>query len=131
MFHILIFLIILSWMSCPICNHSLSVVQLECPACRVRLDGLFSLPRLARLEREHLLLAEQLILAGGNLKDLATQLDTSYPTLRKRLDQLIDTLLQLKREDDFQTQQWLDAVQAGTMSAEEASRRIEELTYGR
>lgn len=119
------------FMSCPICNQSMTVTRLECACCKVRLEGLFSLPRLARLDRDNLQLAEQLILAGGNLKELAEQLGTSYPTLRKRLDHLIDALLVLKRSDERQTQVWLDAVEEGAMSAEEASRRIEELTFGR
>lgn len=118
-------------MSCPICNQSMTVTRLECAYCKVRLEGVFSLPRLARLDRDHLQLAEQLILAGGNLKELAEQLGTSYPTLRKRLDHLIDALLALKRSDERQTQVWLDAVEEGVMPAEEASRRIEELTFGR
>lgn len=118
-------------MSCPVCQHSLSVTRLNCPACKVQLEGAFSLPRLARLEREHLMLAEKMVLVGGNLKELAEQMEVSYPTLRKRVDQLIDALLVLKRADDLQTQHWLDAVETGTMSVEEATRRIEELTYGR
>ncbi|MCP5016013.1 MAG: DUF2089 domain-containing protein [Ketobacter sp.] len=118
-------------MSCPICDQTLTITELQCPDCKIQMQGIFSLPRLARLERDQLLLAEQLILAGGNLKGLAEQLDTSYPTLRKRLDHLIDALLQLKLDDERQTQEWLDAVEQGRMSAEEASRRIEELTFGR
>lgn len=118
-------------MSCPICQHSLTVSRLDCPACKVQLEGFFALPRLARLEREHLMLAEKMVLSGGNLKELAEQMDVSYPTLRKRVDHLIDALLVLKRADDLQTQRWLDAVEKGTMTVEEASRRIEELSYGR
>jgi len=118
-------------MSCPICDSALHVSSLKCESCNVKLEGDFALPRIARLEKEDLLLAEKLILSGGNLKELAVELEMSYPTLRKRLDRLIDSLVELKRTDKKQTQIWLDAVEDGAMSAEEASRRIGELTSGR
>lgn len=109
----------------------MTTTALHCGACGIQLKGTFSLPRLARLNKDALVLAESLILSGGNLKELAVELDVSYPTLRKRLDQLIDQLMELKRQDNQKIQQWLDAVESGDMNAEEASRLIEELNFGR
>lgn len=57
-------------------------------------------------------------------------LDVSYPTLRKRLDALIEALRFLQANDKDQTDVMLDAVQAGTMTAEEATRLIKEMSGG-
>lgn len=47
---------------------------------------------LARLPREDLDLVVQLVLRSGSLKDLATDYDVSYPTIRARLDRVIERL---------------------------------------
>ena len=42
------------------------------------------------LEEEDLAFVKRFILCSGSLKDLATAYDVSYPTLRLRLDRLIE-----------------------------------------
>jgi hypothetical protein len=85
------------------------------------------MPRLARLEPEQQMLVEQLVLAAGSLKDVAKVIEVSYPTLRKRLDSLIDALRSLRDEDNALTARLLEAVEAGEMPAETAARLIREL----
>ena len=72
-------------------------------------------------------LGERLLLAGGNLKEVAGALEVSYPTLRKRLDDLIAALRRLRDEDEKRCQVYLDAVESGAMTPEEAARLIKEL----
>ena len=47
---------------------------------------------LARLEDEDLDLVESLVLASGSLKELAEAYGVSYPTIRGRLDRVIEHL---------------------------------------
>ncbi len=47
---------------------------------------------LGRLPREDLDLIVQLVLRSGSLKDLAQVYDVSYPTIRGRLDRVIERL---------------------------------------
>ena len=47
---------------------------------------------LASLPREDLDLILELVLRSGSLKDLATEYDVSYPTIRIRLDKVIARL---------------------------------------
>lgn len=49
---------------------------------------------LASLPREDLDLITELVLQSGSLKDLATVYGVSYPTIRSRLDRVIDRLRQ-------------------------------------
>ena len=112
---------------CVNCHEPLQAARLTCNACGLSFEGTFYMPRLARLEPAQQQLAEQIVLAAGNLKDVAGAIEVSYPTLRKRLDTLIVALRTLREEDDAQIAQLLDAVEAGDMTAESAARLIREL----
>ena len=59
------------------------------------------------LEDEDVAFVKRFILFSGSLKDLADAYDVSYPTLRLRLDRLIEKIKILdsqKIEDDFERQ---------------------------
>ena len=51
---------------------------------------------LARLSREDLDVVTELVLRSGSLKDLAVSYGVSYPTIRARLDRVIERLQQAK-----------------------------------
>lgn len=60
-----------------------------------------------QLEDEDLAFIKRFILFSGSLKDLADAYNVSYPTLRLRLDRLIEKIKVLddrKIEDDFERQ---------------------------
>ncbi len=115
---------------CLNCASTLAVTGLRCQSCKLSYQGDFSLPRLARLTPAQQHLAEQLILAAGNLKQVATTLEVSYPTLRKRLDELVAALAALRSADDARAADFLEAVEAGDMMPEAAARLIKELKGG-
>jgi hypothetical protein len=93
-------------------------------------EGPMAQARLARLGAEDQHLVEQIVLASGNLKEVAGVLQISYPTLRKRLDGLIESLRSLRRQDEADTRNLLDQVEHGTLRPEAAARRIRELNGG-
>lgn len=107
---------------CSICQSAVDVCRVHCRACNVSFEGNFALPRLARLSPGNMELAETFLLTGGSLKTMAEVLDISYPTLRKRLDDMIAELADLRQQDDRGADQLLLAVEKGKMSAEEAAR---------
>lgn len=76
--------------SCPSCNHLLSVRALECPECRTAVQGDFGLAALNRLSAEEQEFVLEFVKASGSLKDVARQYGVSYPTVRNRLDALIE-----------------------------------------
>ena len=51
---------------------------------------------LSRLSREDLDIITELVLRSGSLKDLAVAYGVSYPTIRARLDRVIERLQQAK-----------------------------------
>jgi hypothetical protein len=100
---------------------------LHCETCQISYAGRFCLPRLSRLSPAQQHLAEQLVLAAGNLKLMAANLEVSYPTLRKRLDDVVEALRTLRSEDGKQAASFLGAVESGDMTPETAERLIKEL----
>ena len=77
---------------CPGCAAALKVARLDCPECDTAVIGGFSLPPLARLAPEDQAFVLCFLRTGGNLKLMAKQYGVSYPTLRNRLDALVEQL---------------------------------------
>ncbi len=80
--------------SCPSCGGKLSVKHLHCDKCETGVEGLYPLPVLAGLAQEDQEFILEFIKASGSLKEMASKLDVSYPTVRNRLDEIIEKLKQ-------------------------------------
>ncbi len=128
-FYIIKFIIIFMH-HCGNCHGILEVERLRCLACGLSYEGRFAPARLARLEPAQQHQVERIVLAAGNLKEVAGALEVSYPTLRKRLDAVILQLRALREADETRTRVLLDEVAAGTRRAEEAARLIKERNGG-
>ena len=84
--------------SCPSCNGKLAVKRLHCERCETDVDGLYPLPALASLEQEDQEFVLEFIKASGSLKEMASILGVSYPTVRNRLDEIIQRLKQTQAD---------------------------------
>lgn len=80
---------------CPSCGGELRVRVLGCPACETRVEGDYPLPAFVRLAAEEQRFLLDFVLCGGSLKEMASRLGVSYPTVRNRLDELIGHLEKL------------------------------------
>ncbi|MGD0769715.1 MAG: DUF2089 family protein [Tepidisphaeraceae bacterium] len=112
---------------CPYCSSPMTVTQMSCQRCRISVQADFPMSRLGRMPVEHQRFIEMFLLSGGNLKEIAEQVGVSYPTIRSRLDKVIETL----RADIGKTRQvkgnLLDAVGTSRSSAEEAAKMIKDI----
>ncbi len=77
---------------CPICHGDLFVERLTCTQCGTTINGNFTLQRLARLTAEQWLFVELFIRCEGKLNRMQEELDLSYPTIRNRLNEVIEAL---------------------------------------
>ncbi|HEX8919288.1 MAG TPA: DUF2089 domain-containing protein [Chloroflexota bacterium] len=119
---------------CPVCDSTLVVTQLQCPACSTDVSGVFSLSRLASLREPHASLLELFLRKRGNVKEMERELGLSYPTIRARLDEAF-TAAGLEREPDRAAEAdaasrrtaILDELERGEISATEAASRLREL----
>jgi hypothetical protein len=105
----------------------MTLTRMSCECGRLLLDGEVHVPPLARLSGEERQLAEELILCGGNLKSLAGRFGITYPTLRKRLDNMIETLESERRRDREQIDRILAQMEKGDIDPEQGLQRIEEI----
>lgn len=78
--------------NCPSCAGPLGVKRLWCNACRTEVEGYYDLPNLATLDQEDQEFVEQFVTSSGSLKEMARLLGVSYPTVRNRLDEIIERL---------------------------------------
>ncbi len=75
---------------CPSCNSQLNVKSLICERCQTEIQGQYELPLLSRLSIEDQSFIMEFIKASGSLKEMAKLLGLSYPTVRNRLDEIIE-----------------------------------------
>lgn len=107
---------------CPICGQPLHVTELRCSGCSTAIRGDFLLGRFAKLSREQLLFLETFLRQRGVIKDVEEALGISYPTVRGRLDDLLQTLgLTEEREQERERRrEILRDLSEGKIGAEEA-----------
>ena len=105
----------------------MAVTRMTCQACEIAVEGAFPTPRLANLPTEHQRFIEIFVLAGGNLKQIAEQAGVSYPTVRSRLDKVIDSLRQQISETQEVRGTILDAVGGDKHATDEAARIIKSV----
>ncbi len=119
-------------LKCPSCNGDLAVAKLHCHSCDISIEGDFAPPALFRLNRSQLDFVEVFLKNRGNIREVERELGVSYPTVRARLDEVLDAVgLNLaaeavpERRDDGATRRTvLDQLSAGKLTPEEAMRAL-------
>ena len=119
--------------ACPVCGSAVHVTGLHCPSCDTSLTGTFDRCKFCRLNEEQQWFVEVFITARGNINEVERILGISYPTVRSRLDGVIEALgyvVQGPRDKDdvvvepAERREVLAALDRGEISAEEAIRRL-------
>jgi hypothetical protein len=77
---------------CPVCHDELVVTRLACRNCGTALEGRFSMERLFQLTPEQLHFVEVFLRCEGKLNRVQDELGLSYPTVRSRLEEVIQAL---------------------------------------
>lgn len=120
-------------LKCPSCNGDFAVTKLHCHSCDITLEGDFSIPALLRLNRAQLDFVEVFLKNRGIIREVERELGVSYPTVRARLDEVIDAIgfnLASTPADDRAEESAnrrravLEQLSAGKISPEEAMRAL-------
>ena len=82
--------------SCPSCESQLKVSELRCEHCGTSIQGGFQLPVLLLLSKEEQAFILEFFLCSGSIKEMASQHGVSYPTMRNKLDEIIDKIKTLE-----------------------------------
>lgn len=83
---------------CPSCQKQLEVTKLTCHNCITEVSGSYKLPVYNQLAVDEQEFVIQFLLSSGSLKEMANQLNKSYPTVRNKLDDLILKVKQMRDE---------------------------------
>ena len=73
----------------PVCQNTLLATRLSCNVCHTEITGEFELSRFSYLNKEELSFIETFIRVYGNIKEMEKELDISYPTVKKMLEQVV------------------------------------------
>ena len=78
--------------TCPVCSGELEISRLHCRTCGTTIEGEFGVGRFGRLGHEQMTLLESFLRSRGNLKEMERALGISYPTVRARVEALVEAL---------------------------------------
>ncbi|MDD2492667.1 MAG: DUF2089 domain-containing protein [Bacilli bacterium] len=115
---------------CPICGDELMISKLHCENCGIEISGEFELTKLAKLSKEQLTFIEIFLKNQGSIKSVEKDMNISYPTVKKMLNEILAVLGYDKLEEDkisTQRQEILDRLASKELSFEEASALLKKL----
>ena len=129
---------------CPVCGGQMHITRMHCGTCQSALEGQFAVPgggrgetsrdgyfgRLERLSQEQLEFVEIFLRCRGIIKNVEAMLDISYPTVKARLNNVIESL-GFQVEEDMpdperrrERREILQDLAQGKITTEEAHRRL-------
>jgi len=129
---------------CPVCGGQMAITRLECGICHSALEGQFVAPgagraggehgsafgRLERLSPDQLEFVEIFLRSRGIIKNVEAILDISYPTVKARLNNIIESLGFAVEEEmpdperRRERREILKDLEQGKITTEEAHRRL-------
>lgn len=121
---------------CPVCSHELTISKLQCTHCKTSIEGSFSHCEFCMLPTEDLFFMKTFIKCRGNIKDVEKELGISYPTVKSKLNNLIEALgfhvseldtKEIVKERQEEKTKIIDALERGEITAKEASEKIAKI----
>ncbi len=129
---------------CPVCHHDLVVERLACDHCGSAVEGRFALSKFNYLDTDKLYFIEIFVKNRGNIKAIEKEMNLSYPTIKKLLDEDIITLgykpesvpaeesnaepEKVQPQDSKSSKSdILDKLSQGAMSVEEALEKLKKI----
>ncbi len=89
------------------------------------MEGTFDACKFCRLDQEQRQIIEVFLTARGNIKEVERFLGISYPTVRSRLDAVLEALgYRVEREQDLRRKEILEALDKGEITSEEAIKLL-------
>jgi hypothetical protein len=112
---------------CPVCSSNLRVVKLKCKQCGTIIENEFELSKLSYLSSEELNFIETFVKCRGNIKDVEKELGISYPTVRAKLDEVIEALgYSAAKQKTVNNNEVIEMLEKGEITAEQALNMLKE-----
>lgn len=78
--------------SCPSCGGPLEITEVQCTRCETQVRAHYRPCRFCSLSDEQSTFLHLFLTSRGNLSEVEKRLGVSYPTVRAKLDEVIDRL---------------------------------------
>jgi hypothetical protein len=112
---------------CPFCKEKVQIKKVVCRRCGIAYEGDFYASPVLSLNDKQQSFVELFVLSSGSLKQMAEILGITYPTVRARLDEIIEALkAEMKKRSGFK-KEILQKVEQGKLSPEKAAEIIRSL----
>jgi len=92
----------------------------------VTISGDFDLPPLARLRYEDQVFVSEFVRCHGSIKYMEKAFGVSYPTVKNRLNRIIQSLQMDQVEQLTEHDEIFQSLERGEISVDEAARRLEK-----
>lgn len=126
--------------NCPICQGNLHITHLACDHCHTEIKGEFSFSKFNYIDKETLYFMELFIKNRGNIKAVEKEMNVSYPTVKKYLEEAIVALGYKADEDEVEEVKAeyvnpkskttnldiLDMIKSGNLNVNEAIEKIKK-----
>ncbi len=110
--------------NCPVCNNETKVTEVYCNNCETVIRGNFDLCKFCRLTEQQKYFVELFIKNRGNIKEIEKELGISYPTVRNKLDEVIQTLGYNIEKSPNNQKEILEKLSNGEISKDEALKLL-------
>lgn len=116
--------------TCPICSKKLRSIKLKCTGCNTVIENEFEFSKFEYLSKEQLYFIETFLKCRGNIKDVEKEMGISYPTVRAKLDEVLNALGYVQAQEQpkkvVDNKAIIEALEKGEISAEEAIKKLND-----
>lgn len=107
---------------CPCCGGKIHIAALQCDSCGMELRNCFEGSVFDKLSTEQHTFLLEFLRQRGNLKNVQSEMDISYPTAKKRLDDLL-VALELATEERIAVEE----LDMSNLSVDRSSKKASEI----
>lgn len=110
---------------CPVCGKDTVITEVSCSSCETSIRSKFDTCKFCKLNENHRYFIEIFVKNRGSIKDVEKELQVSYPTVRRLLDDAIEALgYKPDRGTKVDRGDVLDRLGKGEITSEEALKLL-------
>jgi hypothetical protein len=114
--------------NCPYCNGDFVIKEVECQSCKTQIKGNFHVNRFHMFKPDELYFIEVFLKNEGNIKLMEKDLGVSYPTVKSRLKNIVNTLgYKSENSSSEERMKTLKALSNGEINVKEALKNLNEI----
>lgn len=114
--------------NCPYCSGDFLIKEVECQGCQTLIKSNFKVNRFHMFKPEDLYFIEVFLKNEGNIKLMEKDLGVSYPTVKNRLKNIVNTLGYKPKNIDLDDRvKILNSLSEGVINVKEAIKSLGEI----